>query len=109
MLSLHYALPIVHLAVVVPAALEVPDLLVGVVLGEGRGALVPAEEVLAHVGAALGLVGLVVAVGRDVPEVEQRPVGVALEQVVPLAAPHHLAAVPSSATEEAPQFLDDLD
>ena len=98
----------VHLAVVVPAALEAPDLVVGVVLDQCGGALVAAEEVLADVGAALGLERLVVAVGRDVHEVEQRAVGVAGEQLVPLAAPHDLDDVPAGTAEEALELLDDL-
>ena len=98
----------VHLAVVVAAALQVPDLLVGEVLHELERPRVAAEEVLAHVGARLGLVGLVVAVGRDVHEVAQRAVVVAREQVVPLAAPDDLDDVPSGAAEEALELLDDL-
>jgi hypothetical protein len=45
-----------------PAPAERPDLVVGHVLDEGEGAGVLAEEVLAHVGAALGPVSLVLAV-----------------------------------------------
>ncbi len=77
----------VHLAVVVAAALEVPDLVVGVALDELRGALVAPEEVLADVGTALGLVGLVVAVGRAVHEVEERALGVAGEAGRPTRGP----------------------
>src|SRR3712207_8200016 len=74
----------VDLAVVVPAAGEVPDLLVAHVLDELAGAGVPAEEVLADEGAVLGLVGLVVAVRRLVHEVDQRAVAVGGQQRVPL-------------------------
>src|SRR5690606_19611687 len=44
----------VDLAIVVAAALEVPDLLVGVALDESERLRIAAEEVLAHVGAVLG-------------------------------------------------------
>src|SRR3712207_3780029 len=54
----------VHLPVVVPAAGEVPDLLVAHALDELARARVAAEEVLADERTVLGLVGLVVAVGR---------------------------------------------
>ncbi len=72
------------------------------------GALVAAEEVLADVRAVLGLVRLVVAVGGDVHEVQQGAVGVAREQLVPLAPPDDLDDVPARAAEEALQLLDDL-
>ncbi len=98
----------IDLAVVVPTAAQAPDLLVGEVFDQGERTFVAAEEVLAHVGAALGLVGLVIAVGRDVHEVEERTVGVAGEQVVPLAAPHNLDDVPASTAEEALKLLDHL-
>jgi hypothetical protein len=98
----------VDLAVVVPAALEIPDLLVRVALDELGGARVAAEEVLPDVCAALGLVGLVVAVRRAVHQVDESAVAVAGEQLIPLAAPHHLDDVPSRTAEEALELLDDL-
>ena len=90
------------------AALEVPDLVVGEVLDHLAGTRVAAEEVLAHVRAVFGLVGLVVAVGRDVHQVDQRAVGVGGEQRVPLAAPDDLDHVPAGAPEERLQLLHDL-
>ncbi len=98
----------VDLAVVVTAALEVPDLGVGHRLDERLGARVAAEEVVAHVRTVVGLVGLVVAVGRGVHQVHQRAVAVGVQQRIPLAAPHHLDDVPAGAAEERLQFLDDL-
>src|SRR5690606_31474426 len=97
----------VDLAVVVAAALEVPDLLVRVALDELESLGVATEEVLAHVGAVLGLVGLVVAVGRLVHDAHECAV-VAGEQLVPLAAPDHLDDVPAGTAEEALELLDDL-
>ena len=98
----------VDLAVVVATALEVPDLGVGHLLDERLGARVAAEEVVADVGAVVGLVGLVVAVGRGVHQVHQRAVTVGVQQRVPLAAPHHLDDVPARTAEERLQLLDDL-
>jgi hypothetical protein len=77
----------VHLAVVVPAALELPDLGVAHRVDERLGPRVPAEEVVADVGAVVGLVGLEVAVRRGVHQVDQRAVTVAVQQRVPLAIP----------------------
>src|ERR1700760_211790 len=56
----------------------------------------------------LALVGLEVTVRRDVHQVDQRAVGVLVEQLVPLAAPDHLDDVPAGAPEERLQLLDDL-
>ena len=98
----------IHLAVVVAAALEVPDLGVGHVLHERLGAGVAAEEVLADVGTVIGLVRLEVPVRGGIHQVHQRAVLIGLQQGVPLASPHHLDDVPAGAAEERLQFLDDL-
>src|SRR5690606_16990183 len=71
-------------------------------------ARVAAEEVLTDVRAGLGLVRLVVAVRRDVHEVDQSAVGVGGQQRVPLAAPDDLDDVPPGAAEQRLHLLDDL-
>ena len=98
----------VDLAVVVRAALEVPDVVVGHVLDQLLRPRVATEEVLADVGAVVGLVGLEVAVRRGVHEVDQRAVAVGVQQPVPLTAPDDLDDVPAGAAEERLQLLDDL-
>ncbi len=99
----------VHLAVVEAAAAELaPDVVIRPVLDQRRGALVAPEEVIADESAALGAVGLEVAVGRRVHEVHERAVGVLREQLVPAAAPDDLDDVPAGAAEEALELLDDL-
>ena len=97
-----------HLAVVVAAALQAPDLVVAPAVDELRGARVAPEEVLADEGAVLALVGLEVAVGRVVHQVDEGAVAVTGEQLVPLAAPHDLDDVPAGAAEQALELLDDL-
>ena len=97
-----------HLPVVVPAAAQPPDLLVGHRLDHRAGAGIPAEEVLADEGAVLGLVGLVVAVRGVVHQVDQGAVGVLGQQGVPLAAPDHLDDVPAGAAEVGLELLDHL-
>jgi hypothetical protein len=97
-----------HLAVVVPAALEVPDVGVRHRLDQLLGPRVAAEEVLADEGAVVGLVGLVVPVRRGVHQVDQGAVPVGVQQRVPLPAPDHLDHVPAGAAEERLQLLDDL-
>ena len=98
----------VDLAVVVPAALERPDLVVGHLLDERLGPRVAAEEVLADERAVLGPERLEVAVGRRVHQVDERAVLVGVEQGVPLAAPDDLDDVPAGAAELRLELLDDL-
>jgi hypothetical protein len=98
----------VHLAVVVAAALQAPDLLVGPALDKSRGAVVPAEEVLANECAVLALVGLKVAIRGVVHQADERAVAILGQQLVPFATPHDLDDVPSRAAEEALELLDDL-
>ena len=98
----------VDLVVVVPAALEVPDLVVGQVLDEFLGLRGLAEEVLADERAGLGLVGLVVAVDGLVHDLHERAVPVPGQQVIPFPAPDDLDDVPARAAEERLEFLHDL-
>ena len=98
----------VDLAVVMPAALEVPDRGIGHIGDQGLGAGVAAEEVLLDVGAVVGLVGLEITVGGGVHQVHQRAVLVGVQQGIPLAAPHHLDDIPAGTAEERLEFLDDL-
>ncbi len=97
------------LAVVVPAALEVPvDLVVAPPLDHLEGARVATEEVVTDVLAVVGAEGLVVAVARLVHDVHERAVAVGGEQGVPPAAPDDLDDVPAGAAEERLELLDDL-
>ena len=93
---------------VVPAAPELPDLLVGPVLHHRARLGILAEEVLADVRPVLRLEGLVLAVDALLhPQVEPA-VGVGLEQRIPARAPDHLDHVPAGAAEVRLELLDDL-
>src|SRR5699024_5482197 len=98
----------VDLAVVVTASTQGPDLLVGHVLDELRGAGIAPEEVLPDPGSVVGTESLVIAVGDGVHEGDQCALGVLLEERVPLAAPDDLDDVPACAAEVRLQLLDDL-
>ena len=98
----------VHLAVVVPAAAQAPDIGVGQLLHQCLGARIAGEEIVADIAAVVGPVGLEVTVGSGVHQVDQRAVLVRVEQRVPAAAPDHLDDVPARTAEERLQFLDDL-
>ena len=98
----------VELAVVVAAAAQVLELVVGLVGHEGRQARVSAEEVLAHVGARLDRVLLPLAVEDVGHALHEHAVRVARQELVPLAAPDDLDDVPAGAAEDGLQLLDDL-
>ena len=98
----------VDLAVVVAAAAELEDVVVGEVLDDPAQPRVGAEEVLADVVAARHRVLLELAVERLVHLLDQHAVDVARQQLVPLAAPDDLDHVPAGAAEQALELLDDL-
>ncbi len=93
---------------IVAAAAQVPDLVVAHVLDHLERAGIAAEEVLAHVGAVIGLERLVVPVVALHHDLAQRAVLVAGQQVVPALAPQKFDDVPAGAAEFAFQLLDDL-
>ena len=98
----------VHLARVVAAAVERPDLRVAHVRDELLELGVGAEEVLAHVGGVARLEGLVLAVDRLGHAPLEQAVVVGLQQRVPVLAPDHLDHVPAGAAEVRLELLDDL-
>ena len=98
----------VDLLLVVAAAVQQPDLVVGHVLDALEQTRVASEEVLAHVGAVAGLEGLVVAVDAVLHDLDQGAVDVGLQQRVPARAPDDLDHVPARAAEVRLELLDDL-
>ena len=98
----------VHLVRVMAAAVQAPDILVGHACDHFEQLRILAEEVLAHVGAVIGTVGLVFAVHRFHHDATQRAVGIAGQQLVPVRAPDELDDVPAGTAEVAFQLLDDL-
>ena len=98
----------VHLAVVVTAAPELGQVVVGEVLDELAQARIRPEEVLADVRATGHGELLELAVERVVHLLDERAVDVAGEQVVPLARPDDLDHVPAGTAEDGLELLDDL-
>ena len=98
----------VHLAIVVAAAGEPLQILVGQVVDHPAQPRVRAEEVVADVGAALDGVLLELAVDRGVHLVHQHAVDVTGEELVPPATPDHLDDVPARTAVGRLQLLDDL-
>ena len=98
----------VDLERIVAAAHERPDLVVRHVGDQRLGLGRLAEEVLAHIGAVLRLVVLVLAVDRLLHDLEERARGVLGEQRVPARAPEALDDVPAGAAELGLQLLDHL-
>ena len=98
----------VDLAVVVAAAPELEDVVVGQVLDDLLEARIRAEEVVPDVVAARDRVLLELAVEGLVHLLDQHAVDIARQELVPLPAPHDLDDVPPGAAEQALQLLDHL-
>ena len=98
----------VDLAVVVAAAAELREVVVGQVLDELAQPRVRPEEVLADVRPAGDRELLELAVERVVHLLDEDAVDVAREELVPLAAPDDLDDVPAGAAEDRLELLDDL-
>ena len=90
----------VDLAVIVAAAAQCPNLIIGHVFYQLGRALIAAEEVLAHIGAIVGLEGLVVTVRGGVHDVDQGTFGVLFQQLIPAATPNDLDDLPAGTAEE---------
>ena len=97
----------VDLVRIMAAAVQCPDVVVGPI-GHHSLEFRGVEEVLAHIGAALRLEGLVLAVDAFHHAAHQQPLGIAGEQLIPTAAPDDLDDVPAGAAEFRFQLLDDL-
>ncbi len=93
---------------IVAAAGQGPDLIIGPVGHHGRELGILAEEMLAHIGAVLGLEVLVLAVDRLLHAPQEDAARVLGDQPVPARAPQHLDDVPAGTAEDALQLLDDL-
>ncbi len=98
----------IDLVEVVATAGQLPDPLVGPIGHHRSRARIPIEEVLTDVGTVIGLVGLVVAIGGDVHQIDQGTIGVGGEQRIPAATPHDFDHIPAGPAEEALQLLHDL-
>src|SRR6185369_13933733 len=92
---------------VVAAAVQVPDLVIGPV-GDQCRQFRRIEEVLADIGAVLGLEGLILAVAQFHHALFQNALLVAGEQRIPVGAPDQLDDVPAGTAEFGFELLDDL-
>src|SRR6185295_3476930 len=75
---------------------------------EVEQARVGAEEMLAHVAAALDRVLLILAIDDLAEPPDQKAVGIPFEERIPVAAPDALDDVPARSTEDRFELLDDL-
>ena len=98
----------VNLVRIVSATIQAPDILVRHVGDHVMGLGILAEKMFARVGAALGLVGLVLAIDGFFHEALQLSVVILGKQVVPVRAPDHLYYFPACAAKHGLQFLDDF-
>ena len=93
---------------VMPAAVETPDVVVGQARHHGAQLGILAEELLAGVGAALGLESLVFTVDAFQKALAQKTLAIELQERIPVRAPHHLDHVPARAAKQSLQLLDDI-
>ena len=93
---------------VVPAAVQAPDVVVGHVRDHGAQLRILAEEMLAYVRAAVGAVGLIVAVQRFFHSLFQRAAFVLIQQRVPIRPPHNFENIPPRAAKDRLQLLYDF-
>ena len=98
----------VDLAVVVAAAPQAAQLIVGEVLDELAEPRIRPEEVLADVCPVGDRHALRFAVGRLGHFVHEHAVDVARKEIVPLPRPEHLDDVPARPAEDRFELLDDL-
>ena len=99
---------VVDLDRIVPAERQLLELIVGQVLDHLQQARIRAPEVLAHVGARLDAVLLILAVD-DLPHaLHEQPVAILGEQRIPLPAPQDFDHVPARAAEGRLELLNDL-
>ena len=97
-----------NLGGIVAPAVEAPDLLVRHAGDHRLERRVFAEEVLANVGAVLGLEILILAIDALLHAVEEDAARVLGDQGIPAAAPDDLDDVPAGTAEEGLELLDDL-
>ncbi len=93
---------------VVTTAIQVHDVVVGQVFDQLQQFRVFAEEVLASVGATIGLVVLQFAIDHFIHPATQQTGVVLLQQLVPQTAPDDFHDVPTRTAEHAFQLLNDL-
>ena len=97
-----------HLVCIMTATVQAPYFRVGHIGDHFQQFRIFSEEVLAHIRAILGFIGLIIAVHRFLHALLQQAMLVLGEQTIPLGTPYHLDHVPSGAAEHPFQFLDDL-
>jgi hypothetical protein len=98
----------VNLQVIVTAPAQAFQITVGEVFDHSQGTWVFAEKVPSDVSATFNGVLLEFAVEGGVHDVHQRPFGIFGKQWVPATAPDHLDDIPSSASEDCLELLDDF-
>ena len=99
---------VVDLDGIVSAERQLLELIVGEVLDHLQQAGIGSPEVLAHVGARLDAILLILAVDDLAHPLHQQAVAILGEQAVPLASPDDLDHVPAGAAERRLELLDDL-
>ena len=97
-----------HLERVVTAAIQTPDFVVRHIGNQFQQLGIFAEEMLTHISAVFGFVGLVFAVNDFFHALQQQAALVFCQQAIPTASPDDLDDVPARTTEYTFKFLNNL-
>ena len=90
------------------AALEAPDLIIAPSGNHRSGARILTEELFSNIRAIFCLEGLEVTIGGAVHQLDERTIAILREELIPFPSPYDLEDIPSCASEERFEFLDDL-
>ena len=89
-------------------ALEVPNLIIGVVSNHRCSAWIAIEEVLANKCSAFSFKCLVIAIESGVHQIHKRTFAILCKKWIPTAAPYNLDDIPACATEDRFELLNNL-
>ncbi|CAB4551928.1 unannotated protein [freshwater metagenome] len=89
-------------------ALEVPNFLIAPISDHRSGARIFTEEMFADESAIFCLIRLEITIERGVHDVHERTFAILGEQLIPFATPYDFDDIPTSATKERFQLLDDF-
>ena len=98
----------IHLMVIMPATLQIPDLIIRQMSDHILGLRTLTKEMLPHKRPGLGLIRLVIPIRGLVHHLNQGIILIPIQQRIPLPTPHDLDHVPPRTPEERLQLLHDL-
>src|ERR1019366_4445533 len=89
-------------------ALESPDFFIAPVCNECCSARIATKKVLANIGTAFGFECLVITIGGAVHQIDEGAITISCKEFIPLAAPDDFDDIPTRATENRFEFLNNF-